>query len=113
MENRDNIVNEQYIPENPLQITIDGIETIHKQMTRSICKIYVNEGKEGTGFFCKFPDKIKGNFINALFTNNHILNESELEKRIRYKRKITISIYLNNKKAFKEISLSNSRYFTS
>ena len=107
MEKRDNIVDEAYITENPFQITIEGVETIYKQMKQSIFKIYIGKEKEGTGFFCKFPCKAKNNFINAFFTNSHILNKNEITN----KKPITISFYLNNEKIFKEIILYNSRYF--
>ena len=54
------------------------------EMEKSICKIsYENiennkliKGKE-TGFFCKMPDNCQ--FKYALFTNNHVLNNTSIE----------------------------------
>ena len=40
-------------------------------MKNCICKILTNDGKKGTGFFCKIPYLNK--LLPVLVTNNHIL----------------------------------------
>ena len=47
-------------------------------MEKCICKIYQN-GKKGTGFFCKIPFPDKNNLLNVLITNNHILSQKDIE----------------------------------
>ena len=104
MENEDDIEYEQYIPEYPLELNIKGIEEIKQQMQKSICKIFLEENKVGTGFFLKFYIKNTNKTVKALVTNNHIINEKELNKKI--------IISLNNQKEFKylkEIKLNSSR----
>ena len=93
MENEDDIEYEQYIPEYPLELNIKGIEEIKQQMQKSICKIFLEENKVGTGFFLKFYIKNTNKTVKALVTNNHIINEKELNKKIL--------ISLNNQKEFK------------
>jgi ubiquitin-conjugating enzyme E2 D/E len=76
-------------------------------MKNSICKIILENGKEGTGFFTKIPNKNKYDLLPALITNNHLIDELELKKE---KNKIKISI--NNNNEYKEIDLSNRITFT-
>ena len=47
-------------------------------MEKCICKIYQN-GKKGTGFFCQIPFPDKNNLLYVLITNNHILNQKDIE----------------------------------
>jgi hypothetical protein len=47
-------------------------------MEKCICKLYQN-GKKGTGFFCKIPFPDKNNLLNVLITNNHILSQKDIE----------------------------------
>jgi len=45
-------------------------------MEKNVCKIYMNNGIKGTGFFCKIP--YKGSYdssLSVLITNNHIIDE--------------------------------------
>ena len=60
-------------------------------MKTTICKIYVENGSKGTGFFCKIKDK--DNLILVLITNYHVINEKEKD--------ITISI--NNDEKYIDI----------
>ena len=46
-------------------------------MENCICKIYPENGKKGSGFFCKIP--LNNNLLSVLITNNHILNENDIE----------------------------------
>ena len=99
MENKDYIEKEQFVPDYPLQLNIKGINKLNEQMTKSICKIYINRQREGTGFFCTFLYEKKT--IKALCTNNHVIGEKELKDNIKFS--------LNDKKEFYEIKLDNSR----
>ena len=50
---------EKYLENYPIPLTSESIEVILSQMKRNICKIYMDDGSTGTGFFCKipYPDK--------------------------------------------------------
>ena len=67
---------EQYFEKSPTPLTIENMEKILFQMKNSICRIINNDGKKGTGFFCRisYNKKLKA----FLITNNHILNEKEI-----------------------------------
>ena len=91
-----NIIEESYIEFQPIPIDIEGTKKIVSQMENCICKIYQN-GKKGTGFFCKIPFPDKNNLLNVMITNNHILNQNDIEnnkiiKIIMYKIKKKIKI---------------------
>ena len=92
--------NENY----PNWVSIETTEEIIKQMKTKICKIYLNNGIKGTGFFYKINLPNKENKLNVLITNNHIINEKIIEK----KEKIKINI--NNK--IKKLELDNRIYYT-
>ena len=68
---------EKHIEKSPNPINIEGTEKILFQMKNCICKIINNEGNKGTGFFCIIP--INDKLMPFLITNNHILDESEIE----------------------------------
>ena len=67
----ENYIPEKYIENSPNPLTIEGTETILFQMKNCICKILSNDGKKGTGFFCKIPYLNK--LLPVLVTNNHKL----------------------------------------
>ena len=91
---------EEYIKNSVKPISLEGMSKITEQMKYSICKIY-KIGSTGTGFLCNLPYKsIK---IPFLITNNHILNEKEIENN----KKIAISF--NNEKIFMDILIDESR----
>ena len=46
-------------------------------MENSICKIILEDGEKGNGFFCKIP--FNSNLLPVLITNNHVLNENYIE----------------------------------
>jgi len=62
---QEKLFEDQFIP-----VSIEGIKIILFQMGKCICKIYLENGEKGTGFFCKIP------FLNSrlpvLITNNHV-----------------------------------------
>ena len=63
----------------------------------AVCKLI---GGHGTGFFCKF--KVNGIPMNALFTNNHILNENLIKENS--------IIELRNKDEIKELKITSNRF---
>jgi len=91
-------------------ITKDEIFNLFK-MEKSICKISYEtiDGKigKGSGFFCEIDKKFPIKY--ALFTNNHILNESNIEKgniiHFEYLEKSLFSFRFIKK----EIKITNNR----
>ena len=63
-------------------ISLNATEKIIRQMKNSVCKLYLNDQSEATGFFCKIPYGNK--FLYALMTNYH--------------EKETLEILINNGK---------------
>ena len=95
----------------PKPISIEATEKILNQMKNSICKVILENGREGTGFFCKIQNgSIYSNYnsLPVLITNNHLINELELK---RDKNKIKISN--NNNNEYKEMDLNKRITFTS
>ena len=114
--------NEKFLEEYPDPVSLEGTEIIINQMKTAICKIYVEDGSKGTGFFCKIPEEIsdkkvdKNKYLKVLITNYHVINEkqktitisinndnkyiSNLENKILYKDEINdiIIIDINNQK---------------
>ena len=90
---------EKLVEEQPRPVSIEGTREILSQMENCTCIIYKEDGKKGTGFFCKIP------FLNyllpVLITNNHVLNENDIEND-----KI-INLSINNE--VKKIKIDNSR----
>ena len=72
-------------------ISLNATEKIIRQMKNSVCKLYLNDQSEATGFFCKMPYNKK--FLYALMTNYH-------EKEILEKEKILLIRINNEKKKF-------------
>ena len=76
----ENIIKEKYILQSVFPIPIEGLEKILFQMKSCICKIFnKNTGQAGTGFFCKIPFPNKLNLLPVLITNNHALNQNDIE----------------------------------
>ena len=63
-----------------IPITLESTEIIISQMKKSICKIYMDNGIKGTGFFCKIKYPDNEHFFKMLVTNNHLIDESHLTK---------------------------------
>ena len=83
----------------PIPVSLEGTKTILSQMINCTCMIYQKDGKKGTGFFCKIP--ILNNHLPILITNNHILNEKDIENNKK------IELIINNE--VKKIKIDNSR----
>jgi len=92
-------IQQEKLIEDHFPVSIEGTKKILFQMENCICKIYLEDGKKGTGFFCKIP--FLNNLLPVLITNNHVLNEKEIENN-----KI-IQLSINNE--VKEIEVDNSR----
>ena len=110
-----NNIEEISIEVQPIPVDLDGTNKILEQMMNCICKIVKDNGKKGTGFFCKFPFHNKNNLLYVLITNNHILDENDIknEKIIKF---IMINKEQNIEKEIeeieeieKEIRMDNSR----
>ena len=71
-------IEEGFIENQPIPVTIEGTKTIVSQMENCICKIIKEDSKTGIGFFSKIP--YKKNILSVLVTNYHILNEKEIKK---------------------------------
>ena len=100
------IIEEKYLEDYPIPITLENTEIIISQMQKSICKIYMDNGAKGTGFFCRVPYPDKNHYINCLVTNNHVIDEPYLDKN----KNIELSI--NNNKIEKIIKIDNRRVYT-
>ena len=99
-------IQERYIENSPIPVSIKGTETILEQMIKSVCKIH-NKGIKGTGYFCKIPYPDPSNLFPVLITNNHILNI----KDISYDSTITLSI--NDDEEFIDIKIGSRKVYTS
>ena len=55
------------------------------QAGRAICEIFTDQGT-ATGFFVRIPLG-NGNYISGLMTNNHVLNENQLDPGYRFEIK--------------------------
>ena len=68
---------EELIKKQPIPVSLEGTEKILFQMKNCICKIVLENGEIGTGFFCKIP--FNDNLLPVLITNNHIVNKNDLD----------------------------------
>ena len=73
-------VNEKKLGDYPKPVLIKGTEKILEQMKNNICKLCLENGTKGTGFFCKIPLKERNNSLPVLVTNNHLIDEDYLTK---------------------------------
>ena len=96
-------IKEKFLKNSPDPVSIKEINTILYQMQNCVCKICGSNGNNGTGFFCKiyYPDKKV--YKPALFTNNHILSENDIED------KKEISFTINNDKKSRKIKIDKNR----
>ena len=81
----------------------DQLNQVIFQMENCICKIKLDNGSIGTGFFCLIPFPNKSNPLTVLITCNHVLNENNLAEGAK------INFSLNDDKIEKSITISNSR----
>ena len=100
-------IEESVIEDQPTPVDLEGTKQILSQMENCIVKIVKDDGKKGTGFFCKIPFPDENTLLNALITNNHVLDENEIKngKIIKFK------MYSKEKKKeeAKELKIDNSR----
>ena len=92
------------LPQPPNKDEIDELYNNEDALCKIIKELKNNLGKFGTGFFCEIKDK-EIPFERALFTNNHVLDETDIENN----KEIEIE-YLNEKKYIK--MTRNRRKFT-
>ena len=102
-----NTIKEKYIEDYPNPITLESTETILNQMKNCVCKIYMDNGNKGTGFFCIIPYPDKDHLVHFLITNNHVIDESYLKKDKR------IDLTINNDRVEKKLIIGNRRVYTS
>ena len=93
------IIKEKLIQNHPIPVSLEGTKKIIYQMENCICQIYLDDNSTGTGFFTKI--RFQNILLPVLITNNHILNENDIENN-----KI-IKLTINNIE--KEIIIDNSR----
>jgi len=113
------LLNEILLDKYPQPATVNNIETILKQMRKSICKIYREkniiggkgeeelDGGEGSGFFCIIPYNDKK--ILTLITNYHILDEYIKEYK---KIHITMNEVRINQTLHIDDNISKNIYFS-
>ena len=70
-------IKEKFITKAIEPVSLDSTEKIVYQMKKCVCKININ-GINGTGFFVKLP--FNNELIKVLMTNNHIINNKDIEK---------------------------------
>ena len=89
--------------EDPLKdISLDQKEYFQKQMKNSICKIKCKKG-HATGFLCLIPNPSRLKSLPVLITNNHVLNEKDIED------KQIIELTINNDSINTKIVIDNLR----
>ena len=98
------IINHGYIDKYPRIIELKNTEILLNQMKNCIWKIYLENGKKGTGFFCKIPFPDKNRLITVLITNNHVINEEYPEK--------ILLLFNNENNERKPLSLKNRLKYT-
>ena len=107
VENSDShFIEEKLLEDYPIPITSENTEIILNQMRKNICKIYLNNGIKTTGFFYKIPFPDNGHLLPVLFTNNHVIDKSNLTKS----SEIVLSI--NDDKVKKTIKINNRKVYT-
>ena len=97
-----NIILEKHIEKSPIPVSIEGVEQILFQMKNSVCKIIKCDGDKGTGFFCRIPYN-NFNLLPVLITNNHVLNEDDIQNN----KKIEFTI--NDDKKCRSIKIDKNR----
>ena len=100
-------IKETLIENQPSPVDLKGTKVILSQMENCICKIVKDNGEKGTGFFCTIPFPDEKNLLHVLITNNHVLNEDDIENN----KIIKFIIYNKDKKKEEEkkIRIDNSR----
>ena len=94
--------NNQLLINAPL--TNEQKNTIKDQL-KCICKIYINDKKKVTGFFCNIINNHSKELLPVLITNNSLFNKNDEESE----KTIKISFYDNENLKQKEIKIENKR----
>ena len=100
-------IKEKLLKEKPTTISYESSEEILNQMNKKICKIKMEDGAQGTGFFCQIPFPNEDNLLPVLITNNHIIGQQSLSKENEI-----ISLMIRNEQRVKIINLSNRISYT-
>ena len=106
MGNEGNFKPEKELIDHPNSINKNQLRKILFQMEKCICRIYCSDGSKGTGFFCRIPFPDSNDYKNplkVLITNNHILNQKDIEKGRK------IEIYINDENIYKSIFIDENR----
>ena len=88
----------------PKPISYGCTKKIIEQMEKNICKIEIGDTR-GTGFFIKILYKYK--ILKLFITNNHIINEDMLNKKIE-----NIKIKIKSENNYKILNLKNRKTYT-
>ena len=91
-------IKETLIENQPSPVDLKGTKVILSQMENCICKMVKDNGEKGTGFFCTIPFPDEKNLLHVLITNNHVLNEDDIENN----KIIKFIIYNKDKKKEEE-----------
>ena len=106
MGNEGNFKPEKELIDHPNSINKNQLRKILFQMEKCICRIYCSDGSKGTGFFCRIPFPDSNDYKNplkVLITNNHILNQKDIEKGRK------IEIFINDENIYKSIFIDENR----
>ena len=99
-------IKEKYLEDYPIPITSESTKIILSQMENCVCKIYMDNGVKGTGFFCKIPYR-ENHLLSVLVTNNHIIDGSHIGKNNQ------IIFTINNDKIKKQLIIGERIVYTS
>ena len=94
---------EKFLENSPIPVSIEKTENILYQMKNCVCKIISSNGKRGTGFFCRIPSRGQNQDLTVLFTNNHVLDETDIENNK------TIELLIKESTKKKIIKIDNLR----
>ena len=100
---------EKLIVGSPL-LSCKLMEIILKQMKKNICKIK-NGNQRGSGFFCKIPFPSKESMLPVLITNNHIIDKSLFNTKIKLSisgenKEIDLGLGKRKKRAFEDFDIT-------
>ena len=100
---------ESNLIDNPISIPIYCLKTISNLSEKSICKIKINKGGTGTGFFCAIPFPDKFQRLPVLLTNNHVIKKDDLI----INNKINFTIKDDDKNPFEILIDKDRKTYTS
>jgi len=94
---------EAHIRRDFISLNMPQMKRVTFQMENCICKIKLDNGKVGIGFFCLIPFPNQLNPLPVLITCNHVLNEQDIIEGAK------LNFSLNDEKIQKSITVNNSR----